>query len=104
MTKLFCEQYFDFLFQINLVLDRFNNFDKNLKFTVDTLDEGLVHFLDITIRSDGETDVTLFEILEAVDHAVDSVVDVIIPIPKETNEDRVALPDNTKERKEGRVY
>lgn len=50
-------------------------------------------------ESDGETDVTLFEILEAVDHAVDSVVDVIIPIPKETNEDRVALPDNTKERK-----
>lgn len=48
-------------------------------------------------ESDGETDVTLFEILEAVDNAVDSVVDVIIP--KETNEDRVAPPDNTKERK-----
>lgn len=48
-------------------------------------------------ESDGETDVTLFEILEAVDNAVDSVVDVIIP--KETNEDTSGLPDNTKERK-----
>lgn len=48
-------------------------------------------------ESDEETDITFFEFLEAVDHAVDSVVDVIIP--KETNEDRSGLSDSTKERK-----
>ena len=41
---------------IPTVLTKFNQFDKNLKFTVDTFGDGLVHFLDITISQDG-TDV-----------------------------------------------
>ena len=41
---------------IPTVLTKFNQFDKNLKFTVDTFPDGLVHFLDIKISQDG-TDV-----------------------------------------------
>ena len=38
-------------------LTSFNNFDKNLKFTVDTFEDGVVHFLDILVHSNGDTDV-----------------------------------------------
>ena len=41
---------------IPLVLNKFNQFDKNLKFTVDTFPDGLIHFLDIK-RSPAGTDV-----------------------------------------------
>ena len=43
---------------IPLVLNKFNQFDKNLKFTVDTFPDGLIHFLDIKISPAG-TDVYL---------------------------------------------
>ena len=38
------------------MLTKFNKFDKNLKFTVDTFPDGNIHFLDIKISADG-TDV-----------------------------------------------
>ena len=38
---------------IPFVLNKFNNFDKNLKFTVDTFDSGKVHFLDLEISQSG---------------------------------------------------
>ena len=43
--------------KVNEVLKRFNEFDKNLQFTVDTFDDGIVHFLDILVDSQGHTDV-----------------------------------------------
>ena len=43
--------------KLDEVLQRFNAFDKNLKFTVDSFDDGVVHFLDILVHSNGETDV-----------------------------------------------
>ena len=43
--------------KVNEVLQRFNEFDKNLQFTVDTFDDGIVHFLDILVDSKGDTDV-----------------------------------------------
>ena len=36
---------------ISTVLEKFNKFDKNLKFTVDTFPDGVVHFLDIKIEN-----------------------------------------------------
>jgi hypothetical protein len=41
---------------IPIALDKFNSFDKNLKFTVDTFSDNAIHFLDILILSDN-TDV-----------------------------------------------
>ena len=38
---------------IQFVLDKFNSFDKNLKFTFDDLPDGHVHFLDLKITKDG---------------------------------------------------
>ena len=38
---------------IPFVLNKFNSFDKNLKFTVDTFDSGKVHFLDLEILQSG---------------------------------------------------
>ena len=38
------------------VPEKFNKFDKNLKFTVDTFRDGVVHFLDIKIENNA-TDV-----------------------------------------------
>ena len=35
---------------ISSVLEKFNKFDKNLTFTVDTFPDGVVHFLDIKIE------------------------------------------------------
>ena len=43
--------------EIQNVLDRFNSFDSNLKFTVDTFEDGNVHFLDISVLPNGVTDV-----------------------------------------------
>jgi hypothetical protein len=37
---------------IPAVLNKFNSFDKNLQFTVDTFPDNLIHFLDILISSD----------------------------------------------------
>ena len=41
---------------IPVVRDKFNSFDKNLQFTVDTFPDNVIHFLDIWISSDN-TDV-----------------------------------------------
>ena len=38
---------------INYVLNQFNNFDKSLKFTIDTFEKSVPFFLDIEICSDG---------------------------------------------------
>ena len=43
--------------KIDEVLERFNKFDKNLRFTVDSFDDSTVHFLDIMVHSNGETDI-----------------------------------------------
>lgn len=43
--------------KVNEVLQKFNKFDKNLKFTVDKFEDGNVHFLDIDLSNDGITDV-----------------------------------------------
>ena len=43
--------------EIQNVMDRFNSFDSNLKFTVDTFEDGNVHFLDISVLPNGVTDV-----------------------------------------------
>ena len=43
--------------KIQHVLNSFNSFDKNLRFTVDTFDDGNIHFLDIKILNNGETDI-----------------------------------------------
>ena len=37
---------------IQFVLDKFNSFDKNLKFTFDDFQDGNVHFLDLKITED----------------------------------------------------
>ena len=38
---------------IPFVLNKFNSFDKNLNFTVNTFDSGKVHFLDLEISQSG---------------------------------------------------
>ena len=38
---------------ILFVLNKFNSFDKNLKFIVDTFDSSKVHFLDLEISQSG---------------------------------------------------
>ena len=38
---------------INFVLNQLNNFDKNLKFTIDTFENSVPHFLDIEICPNG---------------------------------------------------
>ena len=38
---------------INYVLNQFNNFDKNLKITIDTFENSVPHFLDIEICPNG---------------------------------------------------
>ena len=43
--------------KIQHVLNSFNSFDRNLRFTVDTFDDGNIHFLDIKIFSNCETDI-----------------------------------------------
>ena len=43
--------------EIQNVMKRFNSFDRNLKFTVDTFDDGNIHFLDILVVPNGDTNV-----------------------------------------------
>ena len=43
--------------EIQNVIDTFNSFDRNLKFTVDTFEDGNIHFLDISVLPDGSTEV-----------------------------------------------
>ena len=38
---------------VPFVLDKFNSFDKNLKFTVDNFENGKIHFLDLDISNSG---------------------------------------------------
>ena len=42
---------------IEKVLKRFNAFDENLKFTVDKFEDSVIHFLDILIDKNGNTDI-----------------------------------------------
>ena len=46
---------------ISAVLAKFNSFDPNLTFTVDTFSEGIVHFLDIKVSIDGTDRFSSFE-------------------------------------------
>ena len=46
------------LADISTVLEKFNKFDKNLKFTVDTFPDGVVHFLDIKIENNTTESIT----------------------------------------------
>ena len=39
-----------------------NSFDKNLRFTIDTFDNGNIHFLDTKILNNGETDIYIKDI------------------------------------------
>ena len=41
--------------RIQHALNSFNSFSKNLRFSVDTFDDGNTHFLDIKILNNGET-------------------------------------------------
>ena len=43
--------------EIENVQAKFNSFDKNLKFTVDRFDDGIIHFLDIVVDKNGSTDI-----------------------------------------------
>ena len=43
--------------KIQHVLNSFNSFDKNLRFTADTFNDGNIHFLDIKILIVSETDI-----------------------------------------------
>ena len=59
--KFYCRYVDDTLVMIKKdkiqhVLNSFNSFDKKLRFTVDTFDDGNIHFLDIKILNNGETD------------------------------------------------
>ena len=42
---------------IEEVLSKFNSFDENLKFTVDKFENRVIHFLDILIHEDDQTDI-----------------------------------------------
>ena len=42
---------------IEKVLTKFNSLDKNLKFTVDKFEDGVIHFLDILVDKNGSTDI-----------------------------------------------
>ena len=62
VLKFYCKYVDDTLVMIKKdkiqhVLNSFNSFDKNLRFTVDTFDDGNIHFLDIKILNNGETDI-----------------------------------------------
>ena len=43
--------------KIQHVLNSFNLFDNNLRFTVDTFGDDNIHFIDIKILNNGETDI-----------------------------------------------
>ena len=67
VLKCYCRYVDDTLVMIKKdkiqhVLNSFNSFDKNLRFTVDTFDNGNIHFLDIKILNNGETDIYIKDI------------------------------------------
>ena len=67
VLKCYCRYVDDTLVMIKKdkiqhVLNSFNSFDKNLRFTVDTFDDGNIHFLDIKILNNGETDIYIKDI------------------------------------------
>ena len=45
--------------KVDSVLQQFNKFDRNLKFTVDTFEDGHVHFLDLTIDTNSRDTLNL---------------------------------------------
>ena len=45
--------------KIQLVLNPFNSFDKKLRFSIDNFDDDNIHFLDIKILNNGETDISI---------------------------------------------
>ena len=47
--------------KIQHVLNSFYSFNKNLRFSVDTFDGGNIHFLDIKILNNGETNIHIKE-------------------------------------------
>ena len=59
----FCSRYVDYILvmikkdKIQYVLNSVNSFENNWRFSVDTFDDGNIHFLDIKILNNGETDV-----------------------------------------------
>ena len=62
VLSFYCRYVDDNLVLINKdkmqhVLNSFNSFDKNLRFSVNTFDDGNIHFLDIKILNNGETDI-----------------------------------------------
>ena len=62
LLKFYCRYIDDSLVMIKKdrvqhVLNSFNSFGKNLRFTVDTFDNGNIHFLDIKTLNNGETDI-----------------------------------------------
>ena len=62
VLKFYCRYLGDTLVLIQKdktehALNSFNSFDKNLRFYVDIFHEGNIHFLDIKILNNGETDI-----------------------------------------------
>ena len=62
VLKFYCRCIDDTLVMIKKdkmqhVITSFNSFGKNLRFTVNTFDNGNIHFLDIRILNNGETDI-----------------------------------------------
>ena len=62
VLKFYCKYVDDTLVMIKKdkiqhVLNSFNSFDKRLRFTVDTFEDGNIHFLDIKTLNNGETDI-----------------------------------------------
>ena len=60
--KLYCRYVDDTLImtkkdRIQHLLNLFKSFDINLRFTADTFNNGNIHFLDIKILNNGETDI-----------------------------------------------
>ena len=64
MLKFYCRYVDDTLVlitkdKIQHVLNSFNSFDQDLRFSVDTFDDGNIHFLDNKIFNNGETDICI---------------------------------------------
>ena len=62
VRKFYCRYIDDTLVmikkdKIQYVLNSFNSFDKNLRFTINTFDDGNIHFLDIKNLNHGEKDI-----------------------------------------------
>ena len=62
VLKFYCRYLDDTLVlikkdKIQHALNSFNSFDKNLRFSVNTFDDGNIHFLDIKLLNNGEADI-----------------------------------------------